>query len=584
MSALPYRHLLFLMAVSYLLPAQCYADAVNAPAIMDVGEESLFKVLQLGRVNHPAIEQALASNNKSKLKLALRVLGNIGGELARAPLLQKLDHHDPEVRAYAAAMIALARLPAVEEQLISAWQVEDNEHAKLSMLLSLAQCGGDETQALLRDQLLFAESMTDRNKADQLLATLAQASDLLWRYRRKRLAILDRDLAMPLLRLSERSDFVAPLAAQAITNARRDSDAVPDYELQMAIKHALNERAKAWLVRALAPRMNDSADTAYLRSFVFDLTHQKNFIGWQAYQGYLAYLPQIDGAQLIRDVFKELDYPAAAHLLNPLTGRGKNLYPYVDALREIKTTDPDRQFLLTRLLDEYDNGVANIALVDIKIPGEIGQPLANPSSLNARQVQQERNQAMTVRPDLVEGIDPRIPRMYARDRLIIKTTHQELLIEMEPSTPYAGHYFRALAEQGFYNQLRFADLVPGAYVATGRLSTDPLQQDGRSWPAERDDIIIRKGDLAFYRTQNRKNSSLFFIALEDMPWLRGQFTIFAHLRNRSQRPLNTRDRAQTIQTFPNFVAGEKILSISPSHLRLNDLAKPAPANITSKPN
>src|SRR5262245_46412788 len=99
--------------------------SANADELTD----NLFAALQQRNITAEALTQALQSQIEEDVRLALRVLGNIGGEASRASLLAKLKDDLPSVRTQAAKMIILAKLSDVESELIQARRNESNSGA-----------------------------------------------------------------------------------------------------------------------------------------------------------------------------------------------------------------------------------------------------------------------------------------------------------------------------------------------------------------------------------------------------------------------------------------------------------------------
>lgn len=115
---------------------------------------------------------------------------------------------------------------------------------------------------------------------------------------------------------------------------------------------------------------------------------------------------------------------------------------------------------------------------------------------------------------------------------LIKTSKGDIVVELYPKdAPLSVTNFKQLADGSFYNGLTFHRVVPGFVIQGG----DPLGTGtggpGYTIPAE---IKLKhnKGALAWARTgdavnpDRRSSGSQFYIALEPLQQLDGQYTVF----------------------------------------------------------
>lgn len=119
-------------------------------------------------------------------------------------------------------------------------------------------------------------------------------------------------------------------------------------------------------------------------------------------------------------------------------------------------------------------------------------------------------------------------RYFAR----ILTSRGEILCELFPSAaPISVTNFIQLANGGFYNGLTFHRVVPGFVVQGGDPEGTGRGGPGYTTPAEIG-LAHEEGALAFARLsdamnpQKRSSGSQFYITLDRIPYLDGEYTVF----------------------------------------------------------
>lgn len=114
----------------------------------------------------------------------------------------------------------------------------------------------------------------------------------------------------------------------------------------------------------------------------------------------------------------------------------------------------------------------------------------------------------------------------------IKTSKGTIVAELYPKdAPLSVTNFKQLADSGFYNGLTFHRVVPGFVIQGGDPAGTGSGGPGYTIPAE---IKLKhsKGALAWARTgdvvnpERRSSGSQFYIALEPLPQLDNQYTVF----------------------------------------------------------
>ena len=135
----------------------------------------------------------------------------------------------------------------------------------------------------------------------------------------------------------------------------------------------------------------------------------------------------------------------------------------------------------------------------------------------------------------MQVVEPKKPREFTEGKkyqAIIETSKGKIVCELFPKeAPLGVTNFIQLANGGFYNGLTFHRVVPGFVIQGG----DP-EGTGRGGPGYTVAAEIgpkhQKGALAWARLpdsvnpQKRSSGSQFYIALEDLPSLDGEYSVF----------------------------------------------------------
>jgi peptidyl-prolyl cis-trans isomerase B (cyclophilin B) len=120
---------------------------------------------------------------------------------------------------------------------------------------------------------------------------------------------------------------------------------------------------------------------------------------------------------------------------------------------------------------------------------------------------------------------------------VVKTSYGDIKIELNnEEAPLTVSNFVYLASQGFYNGLTFHRVEPGFVVQGGDPKGDGTGGPGYTVPAEiSPDLKHLKGTVAMARLSDQVNpsrdssGSQFYIALADLPFLDGAYTIFGQV-------------------------------------------------------
>lgn len=124
---------------------------------------------------------------------------------------------------------------------------------------------------------------------------------------------------------------------------------------------------------------------------------------------------------------------------------------------------------------------------------------------------------------------------YAADKantLLLDVKSGQVTIELLPDTaPNHVKRLTSLANDGFYDDLKFHRVIPGFMAQTG----DP-KGDGTGGSKEPDlkaefsDVSFDRGVLGMARSQNPNSAnSQFFIMFAPAPHLNGQYTVFGRV-------------------------------------------------------
>lgn len=102
------------------------------------------------------------------------------------------------------------------------------------------------------------------------------------------------------------------------------------------------------------------------------------------------------------------------------------------------------------------------------------------------------------------------------------------------AAPQTVQNFVKLVEQGFYDGLSFHRVIPGFVVQGGDPLGDGTGGPGYTVPAEIN-LLHKRGAVAMARQPDQVNpkrassGSQFYIALQDLPTLDGQYTVFGQV-------------------------------------------------------
>lgn len=117
----------------------------------------------------------------------------------------------------------------------------------------------------------------------------------------------------------------------------------------------------------------------------------------------------------------------------------------------------------------------------------------------------------------------------------LKTSFGEVKIALRPDVaPETVANFVKLADQGFYDGLNFHRIVPGFVVQGGDPLGDGTGGPGYTLPAEIN-LTHTRGAIAMARLgdqvnpERRSSGSQFYIALQELPSLDGQYTVFGQV-------------------------------------------------------
>ena len=119
-----------------------------------------------------------------------------------------------------------------------------------------------------------------------------------------------------------------------------------------------------------------------------------------------------------------------------------------------------------------------------------------------------------------------------RPRATIETTKGRIVIELyKDEAPKTVENFIRLAEQGFYNGLKFHRVIPGFMIQTGDPNGDGSGGPGFTFPDEFHPSL-RHDDPGVVSMANRgpnTNGSQFFITLAATHWLDGKHSVFGRV-------------------------------------------------------
>ncbi|NDD28320.1 MAG: peptidylprolyl isomerase [Proteobacteria bacterium] len=120
---------------------------------------------------------------------------------------------------------------------------------------------------------------------------------------------------------------------------------------------------------------------------------------------------------------------------------------------------------------------------------------------------------------------------YAKQQVVIETERGNIVFELYPKeAPKTVASFVKLAQDGFYDGLTFHRVEPGFVVQGGDPEGNGSGGPGFTLPAEFNAHKHLKGTVAMARTSDPNSAgSQFYICLEAVPQLDGQYTVFGQV-------------------------------------------------------
>lgn len=115
--------------------------------------------------------------------------------------------------------------------------------------------------------------------------------------------------------------------------------------------------------------------------------------------------------------------------------------------------------------------------------------------------------------------------------MTIETTYGNIEIDFYPTdAPKTVARISELVSQGFYDGLTFHRVVPGFVVQGGDPRGNGTGGSGKNLPAEFNSRQHVEGTLAMARASDPNSAdSQFYIALDRIPHLDGQYTVFGQV-------------------------------------------------------
>jgi cyclophilin family peptidyl-prolyl cis-trans isomerase len=151
----------------------------------------------------------------------------------------------------------------------------------------------------------------------------------------------------------------------------------------------------------------------------------------------------------------------------------------------------------------------------------------------------------------------------------IVTDKGNIVAELYADTPESTNNFVTLAENGFYDGLTFHRVVPNFVAQGGDPLGDGTGDPGYTIPAEINHNHVR-GSLAWARTsdqvnpERRSSGSQFYIALDALPDLDGQYTVFGQV-------------VEGMEIVDQIKVGDKIQRIDISEAEVSRALTPLPS-------
>lgn len=119
--------------------------------------------------------------------------------------------------------------------------------------------------------------------------------------------------------------------------------------------------------------------------------------------------------------------------------------------------------------------------------------------------------------------------------VVLDTNFGEIIIRLAPeAAPQTAANFAKLVSQKFFDGLTFHRIIPGFVIQGGDPKGDGTGGPGYTVPAEIE-LTHKKGAVAMARLPDEVNpervssGSQFYIALQDLPMLDGQYTVFGEI-------------------------------------------------------
>lgn len=162
-------------------------------------------------------------------------------------------------------------------------------------------------------------------------------------------------------------------------------------------------------------------------------------------------------------------------------------------------------------------------------PEQVGQRLQQQQNQQSQQLQQPGQQQNMTRKQYNAPF-PELPAdQLEGKKAVIETSKGIIEFEIFADVPKTSTNFISLANEGFYNGLKFHRVVPDFVIQGG----DPLG-NGTGGPGYKfaDEPVTKdydKGIVAMANSGPNTNGSQFFIMLEDNPSLPKNYTIFGRV-------------------------------------------------------
>ncbi|OGE79001.1 MAG: hypothetical protein A2751_00890 [Candidatus Doudnabacteria bacterium RIFCSPHIGHO2_01_FULL_46_14] len=119
--------------------------------------------------------------------------------------------------------------------------------------------------------------------------------------------------------------------------------------------------------------------------------------------------------------------------------------------------------------------------------------------------------------------------------VVLETNYGNIEIALDKAAaPQTSANFEKLVKDGFYNNLTFHRIIPGFVIQGGDPQGDGTGGPGYTVPAEIK-LLHKRGSIATARLGDQANpsrassGSQFYIALQDLPMLDGQYTVFGQV-------------------------------------------------------